>query len=55
MMRQINLREYASSEYSLSVAERDALGVAISSITVEPVISEGEKYNLTPSSTVGAI
>ena len=55
MMPPINLKEYDSSEYSLSVAERDALRAKISSITVEPVTGEGDKYNLTPSSTVGAI
>lgn len=55
MMSSINLKEYASSEYSLSVVERDALRTAIPSLTIEPVTGEGAKYNLTPSSTVGAI
>ncbi len=55
MMRPINLKEYDSSEYSLCVAERDALRAAIPSLTAEPVTGEGDKYNLTPSSTVGAI
>ena len=55
MMRPINLKEYDSSEYSLSVAERDALRAEIPSLTVEPVAGEGDKYSLTPGSTVGAI
>ena len=54
-MHCINLKEYALSEYQLSNNERDILRAKISSITVEPVTGEGDKYSLTPSSTVGAI
>ncbi len=55
MTRRINLKEYDSSEYSLSVAERDALRAAIPSLTIGPVEGEDAKYSLTPGSTVGAI
>ncbi len=55
MMRPVNLKEYASREYSLSVAERDALRAAIPSLAIGPVEGEDAKYTLTPGSTVGAI
>ena len=55
MMRQIDLKEYDSSEHSLSVAERDALRAAIPSIGIEPCEGEANLYRLTPSSIVGAV
>ncbi len=56
MTRQIDLREYElSGPHTLSVPERDALGQAIPSITIEPVQGEEGAYTLTPSSTVGAL
>ena len=56
-MRQINLREYDSSDpHPLSVAERDALR-AIPSLAVERADIEDMRasYVLTPGSTVGAV
>ena len=55
MTRPINLKEYASREYSLSVAERDALRAAVPSIGVEPCEGESNLYRLTPASIVGAV
>lgn len=55
MTRRINLKEYDSSKYSLSVAERDALRAVIPSLAIGPVEGEDTKYILTPGSTVGAI
>lgn len=55
MMRAINLQEWNSSEYSLCVAERDALRTAIPSVGVEPCEGESNLYRLTPTSIVGAI
>ena len=54
-MRPINLREYASSEYPLSVAERDALRAAVPSVGIEPCEGEANLYRLTPASIVGAV
>lgn len=55
-MREINLREYRTSEpHTLTVAERDALGQANLSITIEPVSGTEGTYTLTPGSTVGAL
>ena len=48
-MRPINLKEYDSSEYSLSVAERDALRTAVPSLTIEPCRrAKASLYRLTP-------
>ena len=56
MIRRIDLREYETSgPYTLSVAERDALGQATPSIAIEPVPSTEGAYTLTPGSTVGAV
>ena len=55
MMRPINLREYASSEYPLSAAERDAIRAAIPSVGIEPCEGEASLYRLTPASIVGAV
>ncbi len=55
MMRPIDLKEYDSREYRLSVAERDALRATISSVGVEPCEGELNLYRLTPGATVGAI
>lgn len=55
MMRQIDLQEYASSEYPLSVAERDSLRAAIPSVGVELCEGESNLYHLTPGSIVGAV
>ena len=57
-MREIDLREYASSECTLSVAQRDALlrekgTLGLSSI--EPWPDTENAYRLTAGSTVGAI
>ena len=54
-MREINLQEYAASEYQLSVTERDALQGAPLSLTIEPVIGQERAYKITPGSTVGAV
>ena len=55
MMRPINLKEYQSSEYPLSVAERDAIRAAIPSVGIEPCQGEASLYRLTPASIVGAV
>ena len=57
-MCEIDLREYASSECTLSVAQRDALlrekgTLGLSSI--EPIMGSKDVYRLTASSTVGAV
>ena len=56
-MRQIDLREYKTSEYPLSDAHRDALlgEKKTLGLTVEPVIGKEGTYSLTPGSTVGAV
>ncbi len=55
-MRKINLTEYrASLPHPLSVAELGALREAVPSITIEPAPDVEDEYNLTPSSTVGAV
>lgn len=54
-MRQIDLKEYDSSEYPLSVAERDVLRAAIPSVGIEPCEGESNLYRLTPASIVGAL
>ncbi len=56
-MRQIDLREYETSEYPLSDAHRDALlgEKKTLGLTVEPVIGKEGTYSLTPGSTVGAV
>ena len=55
MMRPINLKEYQTSEYPLSVAERDAIRAAIPSVGIEPCQGEASLYRLTPASIVGAV
>ena len=56
-MRQVDLREYETSEYPLSDAHRDALlgEKKTLGLTVEPVIGKEGTYSLTPGSTVGAV
>ena len=54
-MRQIDLREYAPSEYLLTPAEHDALRSALPSLTIERVIGAEHKHTLTPGSKVGAV
>ena len=56
-MRQVNLREYAESEYTLSDAERDVLlGEAKTlDLSIMPIAGEGSGYLLKPGSTVGAV
>ena len=56
-MRQIDLREYETSEYPLSDGHRDALlgEKKTLGLTVEPVIGKEGTYSLTPGSTIGAV
>ena len=54
-MREIDLKEYATSEHELSIAERDALLEALPSLTIQPVVGKEGAYQVTPGSTVGAI
>ena len=55
-MHEIDLTEYErSGPHTLSVAERDALSSALSSLTIAPVSGTADSYQLTPGSTVGAI
>ena len=56
-LRQVNLREYAESEYTLSDAERDMLlGEAKTlDLSIMPIAGEGSGYLLKPGSTVGAV
>ena len=54
-MRQINLQEYATSEYWLSVTERDDLKRELPSLTVENKVGEEYVYLLKSGSTVGAV
>ncbi len=54
-MRRINLQEYATSEYWLSVTERDDLKRELPSLAVENKVGEEDVYLLKPGSTVGAV
>ena len=54
-MREIDLKEYDTSEHELSIAERDALVEALPSLTIQPVVGKEGAYRLTPGSTVGAV
>ena len=54
-MRKLDLKEYATSEHTLSVAERDALQETVPSLTVQPVMGTEGVYQLMPGSTVGAV
>ena len=55
-MRRIDLKEHEESgPHTLSVAQRDAVSNAISSLAVTPVPGESGAYALKPGSTVGAI
>ena len=54
-MREINLKEYKTSEHELSVAERDALREALPSLSIQPVMGKEGSYHLAPGSTVGAV
>ncbi len=55
-MHKLDLKEYVRScPVRLSVEERDALGGAGLSLTIEPVSGVQGEYFLTPSSTVGAV
>ena len=55
MMHKLDLKEYATSEHTLSVAERDALQETLPSLTFQPVLGTEGAYQLTPGSTVGAV
>ena len=55
MIREINLKEYTTSEHTLSASERDVLQEALPSITMQPVIGKDGAYRLTPGSDVGAV
>ena len=55
-MRQIDLKEHQESgPHTLSVTERDLLGVAVPSLSIAPVKGTGDSYSLKPDSTVGAV
>ena len=54
-MREIDLNEYTTSEYTLSVDERDALQETLPSLTIQPVMGAGGAYGLTPGSVVGTV
>ena len=54
-MREIDLKEYATSEHTLSVDERDALQETLPSLTIQPVAGTDRAYRLTPGSIVGAV
>ena len=54
-MREINLQEYATREYWLSVTGRDELKRELPSLTVENKVGEENVYLLKPGSTVGAV
>jgi 5-methylcytosine-specific restriction enzyme subunit McrC len=54
--REIDLEEYMRSEpHELSVDERDALRLALPSLTIQPVPGTDRAYHLTPGSIVGAV
>ena len=54
-MRQIELQEYRESEpLRLSVSERDALQVALPSLTIQAVPGESDCYCLRPEAVIGA-
>ena len=57
-MREIDLREYASTECTLSVAQRDALlreKATLGLSSIEPILGSKDIYRLTARSTVGAV
>ncbi len=54
-MREIDLREYATSApFTLSVDERDALARDLG-VAVAPVVGTADEYTLTPGSVVGSV
>ncbi len=56
MTRRLDLKEYVRSEpHRLSVADRDALRAAGTSVTMEPVAGTDGAFHLRPGSTVGAV
>ena len=55
MTREIDLKEYATSEHTLSVAERDALQETLPSLAFQPVMGTDRTYRITPGSIVGAV
>ena len=56
-MLHIDLREYQGTEYTLTLAQRDELvgDVKALNLTIEPIVGTGDRYMVTPGSTVGAI
>ena len=56
-MLPIDLREYRPTEHTLTLAQRDALlGDANTlNLTIEPIVDTGDRYKITPGSTVGAV
>ena len=56
-MLHIDLREYQGTEYALTLAQRDALlgDAKPLNLTIEPIVGTGDRYMVTPGSTVGAV
>ena len=56
-MLPVDLREYKGTEYALTLAQRDALlGDANPlNLTIEPIVGTGDRYMVTPGSTVGSV
>ena len=56
-MLHIDLREYQGTEYTLTLAQRDELvgDVKALNLTIEPIVGTGDRYMVTPGSTVGAL
>ncbi len=54
-MRQIDLKEYVTSEHTLSATERDTLQKSPLSLTFQPVVGTDRTYRITPGSIVGAV
>lgn len=56
-MLPIDLREYEGTEYTLTTGQRDELlaNASALNLTIEPIVSTGDRYMITPGSTVGAV
>ena len=56
-MLHIDLREYQGTEHTLTMAQRDALldDAKELKLSIEPIAGTGNRYMVTPGSTVGAV
>ena len=56
MMRTLKLTEYQTeTAFRLTNEERDTLRELVSSVIIQPTVGLSDCYDITPSSTIGAI